>query len=255
MSTLVLAIVTVLAAVIAVPLAQASPADEYGGPYFGEDNFPPGCIRDMSPDNPDNICHHMRTGLNALDSPQVDVAILVPVSPTAERDMRIMRQSVEMWEGGIDYLADEMDLPWLRDGMDFHITVDYVDLEGDGDGGEFTTYPIVDPEIVIIATNPVGGAGIGIDPVPFVFTDEDAVPCHEVSNPFDFEYWDALPGFDSHHEVRSGTYTEDCGGAGGNICFAINGAIDPTPRGHRLLQPLRPGVPRVRPLPDAGPRR
>ena len=183
LSILVLAIVTVLAAVVAVPLAQASPADEYSGPYFGEDNFPPGCIRDMSPDNPDNICHHMRTGLNALDSPQVDVAILVPVSPTAERDMRIMRQSVEMWEGGIDYLADEMDLPWLRDGMDFHITVDYVDLEGDGDGGEFTTYPIVDPEIVIIATNPVGGAGIGIDPVPFVFTDEDAVPCHERLQP------------------------------------------------------------------------
>src|SRR5690606_29563218 len=27
----------------------------------------------------------------------------------------------------------------------------------------------------------------------------------------------------------SGTYVEDCGGAGGNVCFAVNGAIDPDP--------------------------
>jgi hypothetical protein len=209
--------------------AAASPDEHYSGPYFGADNFPPGCIRDMSPDNPDNICHHMRTDLNALDSPKVDVLVMVPVSPTAERDMRIMRQSVEMWEGGIDYLAEQMGLDWLAAGMDFHVTVDYVDLEGDGDGGEFTTYPIVDPEIVVIATNPVGGIGIGVDPVDFVFTDPNLVPCHNTQNPFDFEYWENLPGFENHHEQRTGTYVEDCGGAGGNICFAINGAIDPEP--------------------------
>jgi hypothetical protein len=209
--------------------AAAGPAEQYSGPHFGADNFPPGCIRDMSPDNPNNICHHMRTGLNALDSPKVDVLVMVPVSPTAERDMRIMRQSVEMWEGGIDYLSGQMGLDWLGAGMDFHVTVDYVDLEGDGDGGEFTTYPIVDPEIVVIASNPVGGIGIGVDPVDFVFTDPNLVPCHNTQNPFDFEYWESLPGFNSHHEARSGTYVEDCGGAGGNICFAINGAIDPAP--------------------------
>ena len=71
----------------------------------------------------------MRTDLNALDSPQVDVLVMVPVSPTAERDMRIMRQSVEMWEGGIDYLATEMGLDWLGQGVDFHVTVDYFDLQ------------------------------------------------------------------------------------------------------------------------------
>lgn len=142
--------------------------------------------------------------------------------------MRIMRQSVEMWEGGIDYLAGEMGLDWLAAGVDFHITLDYIDLQGD-DGGEFTTYPLVDPEIVVIASNPVGGVGIGIDPLNFVFSDENGVPCHNVQNPFDFEYWDNLPGFNSHHEERTGTYVEDCGGAGGNICFAINGAIDPAP--------------------------
>ncbi len=223
----VLGLALVFAVGIVSGPAAASPGENYSGLYFGADNFPPGCIRDMSHKNPANICHHMRTDLNGLDSPKVDVLVLVPVSPTAERDMRIMRQSVEMWEGGIDYLAGQMGLNWLAAGMDFHVTVDRVDLAGDG--GEFTTYPVVDPEIVVIATNPTGGVGIGIDPVDFVFTNENLVPCHNVQNPFDFEYWESLPGFNDHHQERSGTYVEDCGGAGGNICFAINGAIDPLP--------------------------
>jgi hypothetical protein len=218
--------IAVMPATVVTTAVEASPADDYSGPYFGADNLPPGCVRDMSLNNPANICHHMRTDMNGLDSPQVDVLVMVPVSPTAERDMRIMRQSVEMWEGGIDYLADEMGLGWLASGMNFDITVEYVDPADPT--GSLNTYPIVDPEIVVIATNPVGGIGIGIDPVDFVFTDEDLVPCHSAPNPFDFSYWDSLPGFDNHHG-RSGTYTEDCGGAGGNICFAVNGAIDPAP--------------------------
>ena len=223
----------VTALLVAAPLtlaaspAQAGPGEEYSGPYFGEDNFPPGCIRNMSGANPANTCYHMRTGLNALDSPQVDVVVLVPVSPTAERDMRVMRQAVEMWEGGIDYLAQEMGLDWLADGVDFHITLDYVDLSGNG--GEFTTYPLVDPEIVVIASNPVGGIGIGFDPAWLTLEDENGVPCHNIENPFDFEYWENLPGFNNHHESRTGTYVEDCGGAGGNVCFAVNGAVDPAP--------------------------
>lgn len=212
--------------------AQASPADDYVGPFFGDGNLPPGCIKDMSRDNPDNICYHGKLGLNALDSPQVDVAVLVPASPTAERDMRILRQAVRSWEGGIDYLADEMGLDWLRDGVDFHVTVDTIDLTGD-DGGELTTYPLVDPEIVVIATNPVGGIGIGVDPVylgaELEIVDEDGVPCHNVENPFDMDAWEMVPGFDSHHEARGGTYVEDCGGKGGNVCFSVNGAIDPVP--------------------------
>jgi hypothetical protein len=217
--------------------AQARTSEHYSGTHFGAGNLPPGCIADMSRQNPDNKCFHMRAEMNALDSPQVDVLVLVPVSPTAERDMRIMRQSVEMWQAGIHFMARQMGLGWLADGMQFHITVDYVDLAGNK-GGEFTTYPIVDPEIVVVATNPVGGAGIGIDPVatvsqtgaaPIVLTDENGVPCHGIKNPFDFQAWENLPGFSDHHHKRTGTYVEDCGGAGGNTCFAINGAIDPAP--------------------------
>lgn len=221
--------VATAAALVTGALSYAGTPQEPVGPYsqsyFGDGNLPPGCIKDMNLDNPENRCFHMRTGLNALDSPQVDVLVLVPVSPTAERDVRIMRQSVEMWEGGIDQLARRMKQPWLTD-VDFHITVDAL-------GGEFTTYPLVDPEIVVVGTNPVGGIGIGIDPAQFVgelgIYDAQGVPCTGISNPFDFATWSALPGFDTHHEQRSGTYVADCGGAGGNVCFAINGAIDPVP--------------------------
>ena len=230
---LFLAVITFVAPIVIAPnAAEASPADSYSGPYFGAGNLPPGCIANMVKPAPENICYHMRTNLNSLDSPQVDVLVMLPVSPTAERDMRITRQAIEMWEGGIDHLAREMGLDWLADGMDFHITVDHFDPAGEG--GEFTTYPIVDPEIVVIVTNPVGGAGIGTDPLSDVPFTSEGVPCHTAENPFDFEYWENLPGFDSHHEERSGTYVEDCGGedgkgGGGNICFAINGAIDPEP--------------------------
>ena len=229
MTALFLAAVVLAAPIVILPLpAQASTTSDYSGPYFGEGNLPPGCIADMSKPAPENLCYHMRTDLNTLDSPKVDVLVMVPASPWAERDMRVMRQSAEMWEAGIDHLAQEMGLDWLAEGMDFHISVDYFDPDG-AEGGEFTTYPIVDPEIVIIAANPIGigMAGIGTDPLDTTFTDENLVPCHSVENPFDFGHWENLPGFDSHHEERSGTYVEDCGGKGGNICFAINGATDP----------------------------
>jgi hypothetical protein len=221
---LLLSTTVAIAVVLGTVVANASPSQTYSGTHFGDGNLPAGCIRSMSTDNPANQCFHMRTGLNALDSPKVDVLILVPASPTAERDMRIMRQAVEMWAGGIDYLADEMDLPWLTD-VDFRITVDAA--------GNVDTYPVVDPEIVIVATNPAGGVGIGIDPTQFLneleILDTDGVPCHGIQNPFAFETWQSMDGFDSHHGKDEGIYVEDCGGAGGNVCFAINGAIDPVP--------------------------
>lgn len=243
MRKILISIVIVLGAALPVVSANspvaASPASKYSGPYFGAGNLPPGCRNDagVAAQMKDPalrsaaVCHRMRTGLNALDSPQVDVLVLVPVSPTAERDLRIMRQSVEMWEGGINYLAREMGLNWLADGMKFHITVDYFDPTGE-QGGQFTTYPVVDPEIVVIATNPVGGIGIGVDPVttfgpPLV---KNQIPCNPVKgNPLEFKEWENLPGFNNHHGKRTGTYTEACNGSGGNVCFAINGAIDPLP--------------------------
>jgi hypothetical protein len=231
---LLVALLVGVPAFLLTPPSTASPEDQYTGTHFGADNLPPGCIKSMSLTDPANVCYHMRTGMNGLDTPQVDVLVMVPVSPTAERDMRVMRQAVEMWEGGIDYLADQMHLGWMK-GVDFHITLDYVDLTGQGNGGEFTTYPVVDPEIVIIASNPVGGIGIGIDPVSNVFG-PDFMPCTGLANPFDFDAWDALPGFDRHHEERTGTYVAKCTqadgkteGTGGNVCFAVNGAIDPEP--------------------------
>ncbi|MCW2835319.1 MAG: Thrombospondin type 3 repeat [Nocardioides sp.] len=219
-----------LASTVGSITASASPADDYVGPYFGDKNLPPGCIKDMSRDNPDNVCYHAKVGLNALDTPKVDVAVLVPASPTAERDLRIVRQAAKAWEGGIDYLSGEMGLDWLQEGVDFNISADIVSLTG---GEQPSTYPLYDPEIVIVATNPVGGIGIGIDPVYLTDSlgvmDENGVPCHNIDNPFALETWEGMPGYDGHHGEGGGYYVEDCGGAGGNVCFSVNGAIDPVP--------------------------
>ena len=227
---LVLAMVLIAALFTTGVAANASPADDYVGPYFGDGNLPPGCIKDRSPDNPANTCFHAKLGLNALDSPQIDVAVLVPASPTAERDLRIMRQSVQAWEGGINYLSDEMGLDWLRDGVKFHITPSVVGLT---QGDEVSTFPLYDPEIVVIATNPAGGAGIGVDPTYLTdslgILDENGVPCHNIQNPFSMDTWEGLPGYDGHHGDGGGIYVEDCGGAGGNVCFSINGGVDPVP--------------------------
>jgi hypothetical protein len=235
----------VTALLLALPIAalgtaQAAPAKK--APFLGAGNIPSICapeMRDELADGSENpefwlrdtktpICHHMRTDLNGLDSPKIDVLIMVPVSPAAERDLRIMRQSIAMWEGGIDNIAKRLKLSWLADGVDFHVSVDTFDPSG-ASGGEFTTYPIADPEIVVVASNPVGGIGIGIDPVDFFSLGGGEGLCHGIPNAADIEDWEQLPGFDSHHDAREGVYNEDCGGEGGNICFAVNGAIDPAP--------------------------
>lgn len=211
---------------LAAPASAESVAD-IGlrfAPDEGLDAIQPGCTTFSFEHNP---CHQIATMMNGLDSPKVDVLILVPASPLAERDLRMMRQSTEMWADGIHYLAGDLGLTWLRDGMEFHIFMEMIDT---GES-EFTTYPIVDPEIVIVASNPVGGIGIGIDPIDFagqLFGEGTGQgPCHGVANPFDIDAWENLPGYDSHHGGRSGTYTEDCGGAGGNICFSVNAAVEP----------------------------
>lgn len=211
----------------AVPFAQA--AGGTGTPWSSSptaSNLPAGCSASFADD-----CYHMRGELNALDSPVIDVLLVVPPSTLAERDLRAMHQVISMYDAGIDYLALQQGLNWLADGVEFHVTPMVFDPVN-GNGGEFTTYPIVDPEIVVIRANPffvpVGlGAimGIGIDPLAGLVEG----PCHGLANPFDLTAWEAVPGFDSHHGGRGGTYVEDCGGGGGNICFAVNGGFEVAP--------------------------
>ena len=220
-------VLTVGGVFVASTPSSASPADEYTGTHFGLGNIPPGCESDAFSAS-DNACYHMRTGMNGLDSSDVDVLLMVPASPTAARDMRIMRQAVEMWNGGIHYLAPQMGVPWMKN-MHFHISTD---IESAAAGAGVVTYPIIDPEIVIIATNPVGGAGIGIDPyatVTGLLGQDENTPCAGVANPFDIDTWRGMPGYDHHDHEPGATVTEDCGGAGGNVCFALTPAIDPAP--------------------------
>lgn len=232
----VIAIMTSLFA-FGTPVTKASPAEEYTTTHFGAGNLPPGCELDVLPsDGPadqSNACYHQKTSLNSLDTNNIDVLIAVPASPFAERDARIIRQSVEMWRGGIEYLAPQMGLDWMSK-VNIEISTDIVDL---AEGAPFYTYPIVDPEIVVIASNPVGGVGIGIDPLsePVVGIGGQSVPpptggpCHGISNPFDSETWESMPGFDNHHRENSGTYSAPCSETGGNVCLTVAPAIDPVP--------------------------
>jgi hypothetical protein len=224
-------ITAVLAVLLTAVPAQSSPSDDYAGIHLGDLNLPAGCITDLNPANPDNHCFHMKVGLNALDSPQIDVAVLAPVSPGVERDLRAMNQVIEMWEGGFDYLAGELGMDWLRDGVDFRIHGYAVPVDEAGNPTE--PINLIDPEVVVIMSNPAGGIGIGIDPAYFVtevgITDGQGVPCTEIAQPFSLAAWEDRPGYDGHHGEGGGIYVEDCGGVGGNVCFAINGAVDPVP--------------------------
>ncbi|HVT78944.1 MAG TPA: hypothetical protein VHD87_18020 [Acidimicrobiales bacterium] len=222
------AVISVIAAgALTAPSATASAADGYTGTHFGVGNIPPGCENDTFTAT-DNACYHMRTGMNGLDSSDVDVLLMVPASPTATRDMRIMRQAVEMWNGGIHYLAPQMGVPWMKN-MHFKISTD---IESAAAGQGIVTYPIVDPEIVVVATNPVGGAGIGIDPWATEMRNlgqNPETPCTGVSNPFDLDTWKGMPGYDHHDHEPGATVTERCPNGGGNVCFALTPAIDPDP--------------------------
>ena len=218
-----------LSAFFASP-ALGSPQEGYARPHFGNGHVPAGCIVDRDPINPDNHCYHMKVGLNALDSPKVDVDVLIPVSPAAERDMRVATQAVQMWDDGLHYLAGQMRLGWLKRGFDMNVRTHDVVMNPDGTLKE--PLKLVDPEIVVVVSNPAGGIGIGIDPSSFAgelgVVGSDGVPCAPVEQPFSLDAWKAKPGFQQHGGEPGGIYVEDCGGGvGGNVCFAVNGAIDP----------------------------
>jgi hypothetical protein len=208
---------------LAAPLATVQAVD---GVHYGDGYIPAGCSTDSIPsptvDGPHFLdgCYHMRTNLNPIDTPLIDVLIVPPASPHAERDLRTMRQALEMWSEGIEYLAPQMGLDWLST-VEFNILVD---------DGTFTTDPAWDPEIVVIGANPVvaGVQGIGIDPTGVFLPEGLGTPCRGANPLASFEAWEALPGFDSHHDGHSGTYVERCEG-GGNVCYAVNLAIDPIP--------------------------
>lgn len=213
--------------------ALGSPDEGYARPHFGNGNLPAGCVVDRDPLNPDNDCYHMKVGLNALDSPKVDVDVLIPVSPAAERDHRIATQAVQMWDDGLHYLARQAKLPWLAKGFEMNVRTHQ--LVTDPAGALRDPIKLVDPEIVVVVSNPVGGIGIGIDPASFAgelgIVDGEGAPCAKLPNPFDLGSWKKRPGFEQHAKEPGGIYVEDCGGdsVGGNVCFAVNGAVDPLP--------------------------
>jgi hypothetical protein len=232
----VAAVLVVLAMLLSTARATDPPSSVlnalqlYEGPHFGKNNFPPGCTRDASRDNPANVCFRMKdlTSLNPLGTADIEVLLLVPASATAERDMRIMRQAVAMWDGGIHYLAPRMGLSWLK-GVRFHVTLDFVNQARDGGG--LVVPPVVAPDIVVVGVNPSAGAGAGLDVLQLAGV--GGVPCPPIESPFALTSWQSRQGFDSQHDDRAGTYSQACGGQGGedghHVCFVVNGAQDPDP--------------------------
>jgi hypothetical protein len=223
-------VAAVLAALL--PLAQApdsgttlTATEAYDGPHFGANNYPPGCTRDASRDNPENVCFHQKdlSSLNPLGTAQIEVLLLVPASPTAERDMRIMRQAVAMWDGGIHYLGPRMGLPWLAN-VKFHVTLDAVN---EAAGGIVSPPPVVAPDIVVVGLNPSAGTGAGLDALQLAGV--GGVPCPPIAHPFDLSSWHSRPGFVSDHDYRAGSYSQTCGDDGHHVCFVVNGAQDPAP--------------------------
>lgn len=157
-----------------------------------------------------------RTAAGSEDPSAIDVLVLVPDSSHAEADQELITEAIGMWQTGIDSLADEPDLGWLRD-AEFEITADAL--------GDEPTYSLLDPEIVIVAATPPGAAAAAVGRLE-VYDTDDAL-CDTVDDPFAFDTWTVRKGFASHHDQPEGIYVEDCGGQGGNVCFAINATINP----------------------------
>lgn len=235
-------LVVVVMAALFLPARAADPAPAlnvlqfYEGGHLGANDYPVGCTRDANRDNPANVCFRMKdlSKLNPLGTSTIEVLILVPVSVTAERDMRIMRQAVAMWDGGIHYLAPRMGLPWLSQ-VKFHVTFDFVNTAVNGGGGLLAP-PVIAPDIVVVGVNPSAGVGAGLDPLnstPLGGLPLGAVPCPTVQRPFDLSFWQGLKGFTSRHDPRSGTYEASCGSQDGqgthHVCFVVDGAQDPDP--------------------------
>ena len=88
-TTLVMAVLLVMLSIVSVGTAAADHDEDEHGPYFGEGNIPTMCRHETTDkledgsNNPDfwlrntdtPVCHHMRSDMNGLDSPKVDVLV------------------------------------------------------------------------------------------------------------------------------------------------------------------------------------
>lgn len=164
------------------------------------------------------------------DPRALDVVVLVPDSDRAAQDRELVTEAVGMWQSGIESIADEPGLGWLRDAP-IHVTAQPL--------GDVASYTLHDPEVVIIAATPPGGtADTPVTRLDLV--DADGATCAGFDDPFAFWTWSTRPGFRSHHSLPEGTVVEACGDApGGQVCVAANAALTATGSMEQVLETYR----------------
>lgn len=167
----------------------------------------------------DDSCFHQFM-VNSPDTPTIDVAIVPPPGAFGLRDANLLKQSVQMWEDGIQHGARGAGMGWLADGFQLNPYVVGVDV------------PIgaseVMPDIVIL----VGDASPYLFGYAFAGVGSDApiTTCHPLTastTAADFPSADQvrrMPGFDGHHGGPWGTLDASCPN-GERVCTVVGAVL------------------------------
>ncbi|MCA1818609.1 MAG: matrixin family metalloprotease [Thermoplasmatota archaeon] len=168
---------------------------------------PATCPVDTTPNFTDN-CHHEYL-LYDVDQANIDVLILPSTSPYELRDAVILKQSVKMWDDGIDNLGPA----WLASGINLHaynVGLDPVPKAA-----------LWDPEVVVVPAEVNAALLFGIgEQMPLYSW------CHGVPPPGFSPTWanlastiQAAAGY--HSDGNAGMLGASCPN-GGRICFVID---------------------------------
>ncbi len=175
-------------------VSQGQPEYEFPEDYpvFCDENNTDSC------DFYDEIFHGYT--LYDVDTPKVDVIIVPPASPEAQRDIVTLRMAAQQWSDGIEELGE----PWFTEAFEMNVYV----LGEDDIPDEARD----DPEIVVLAAefNPTLLFGIGLE--PFHFFNQES-PCRSIDE-------EVLRYADHAHHGMS-IKAAECE-QGGFTCFAIN---------------------------------
>lgn len=210
-----LAVFAVLVVLAAVLLTGGDDGPTPAAPA-GEDLS--ACLGEVILDDPS--CAPLRERLATQagqDDGVVDVLVLLDATTEtgdADRAVGLITDATRMWQGGLDGLTEDGRVPELL------VTTERV--------GPGTTFAALDAEVVFVVaadSDTAGGTTLAV-------YDAEGTRCAAYDDVFALGAWTARPDFDSHHRLPEGTLDQDCGGAGADVCLAVNatfvaGGVDP----------------------------